>query len=59
MCIPTGQLCNSYPGGLKERRPHELRAKGQSQQILRHAVSGMIPRNKHKLPRYAIRCSMS
>lgn len=36
---------SGYPGGLKKARLEEVRAK-KPEQIVRHAVSGMLPKNK-------------
>lgn len=34
-----------HPGGLKSRTPQQLIERGQSEEILRHAVLGMLPKN--------------
>lgn len=36
---------SGYPGGLKKRRLEEIREK-DSREIISHAVSGMLPKNK-------------
>lgn len=36
---------SGYPGGLKKARLEEIRAK-KPQDLVRHAVSGMLPKNK-------------
>ncbi len=36
---------SGYPGGLRSRRLEEVRAK-KPEEIIRHAVSGMLPKNK-------------
>lgn len=36
---------SGYPGGLRTRRLEEVRAK-KPEEIIRHAVSGMLPKNK-------------
>jgi len=35
-----------HPGGLKSRTPEQLIERGQAEEILRHAVLGMLPKNK-------------
>lgn len=37
-----------FPGGLKSVSPAKLKMDGKSDEILIHAVAGMIPNNKHK-----------
>ncbi len=43
---------SGYPGGQKIVKFKDMRARN-SKEIVRHAVSGMLPKNKHRDPRLA------
>jgi large subunit ribosomal protein L13 len=43
---------SGYPGGLKVRKLKDLLQK-KPEEVIRHAVSGMLPKNKHRARRLA------